>query len=90
MRKFVDLLRERNVRPEIALLHEANETWIVDFIGSLREYSPATEQLYLTAVVGFYEFLAAEYELRVNLARVRSLVRRRQRRVPMRLPQFPR
>ena len=88
--KFLDLLGDRNVNPDTAPIKSANETWLIDFIGSLRDHSPATEQLYLTAVVGFYEFLASEYGLDVNLARVRALVRRRQRRVPPKLPEFPR
>ena len=88
--KFLDLLGDRNVNPETAPMESANESWLIDFIGSLRDHSPATEQLYLTAVVGFYEFLASEYGLDVNLARVRALVRRRQRRVPPKLPEFPR
>ena len=88
--KFLELLADRNVNPDTAPMESANESWLIDFIGSLRDHSPATERLYLTAVVGFYEFLASEYGLDVNLARVRALVRRRQRRVPPKLPEFPR
>ena len=88
--KFLELLDDRNVNPDTARMESTNESWLIDFIGSLREHSPATEQLYLTAVVGFYEFLASEYGLGVNLARVKALVRRRQRRVPPKLPEFPR
>lgn len=90
MSKFVTLLNDRNINTETTPITTCNESWIIDFIGQLRNYSPATEQLYLTAVAGYYEFLASEYELSLNLARVRALIRRRQRRVPQRLPQFPR
>ena len=55
-----------------------------------REYSPATERLYLVAVRGFYEYLEAEELVEVNQARLRQLVRRRARRRPQKLPQFPR
>jgi len=88
--KFMTLLNDRNVTTETTSIALCNASWIVDFIEQLRSYSPATEQLYLTAVVGYYEFLASEYELELNLPRVRALIRRRQRRVPQKLPQFPR
>jgi integrase/recombinase XerC len=56
----------------------------------LKHYAPATEQLYLTAVAGFYEFLAAENLSQPNLPRVRMLIKQRGRRPGIRLPQFPR
>ena len=43
--KFLDLLGDRNVNPETAPMESANESWLIDFIGSLRDHSPATEQL---------------------------------------------
>ncbi len=88
--KFVCLLTNNNIDVDTTTIASCSESWIIDFITELRNYSPATEQLYLTAVVGFYEFLASEYELELNLPRVRALIRRRQRRVPLKLPQFPR
>ncbi|MFN2236446.1 MAG: tyrosine-type recombinase/integrase, partial [Anaerolineales bacterium] len=56
----------------------------------LKEYSPATERLYLTAVTGFYEYLAAEELSNINLPRLRLLIKQRARRPGTRLPQFPR
>jgi len=56
----------------------------------LKHYAPATEQLYLTATAGFYEFLAAENLMQPNLPRVRMLIKQRGRRPGIRLPQFPR
>ncbi len=88
--KFIALLTESKIDTDTTTITSCSESWIIDFIDELRNYSPATEQLYLTAVVGFYEFLASEYELELNLPRVRALIRRRQRRVPLKLPQFPR
>ncbi|HJO91329.1 MAG TPA: site-specific integrase, partial [Anaerolineales bacterium] len=80
--KFIALLTESKIDTDTTTITSCSESWIIDFIDELRNYSPATEQLYLTAVVGFYEFLASEYELELNLPRVRALIRRRQRRVP--------
>ena len=57
---------------------------------SLASYSPASERLYLTALTGWYEYLAAENLVDINLPRLRLLIRRRARRPGQRLPQFPR
>jgi site-specific recombinase XerD len=59
----------------------------IDFLS--REYSPATERLYLVAVRGFYEFLEAEEFLNLNQARLHAVIRRRARRRTQKLPQFP-
>ena len=71
-------------------VEEISENWIADFAGALKVYAPASEQLYLTAVAGWYEFLAAEEHAEINLPRVRLLIRQRARRPGQRLPQFPR
>lgn len=69
---------------------QASEEWIVPFSVDLKRLTPATEQLYLTAAVRWYEFLAAERMAEINLARLRLLIRHRARRPGKRLPQFPR
>jgi integrase/recombinase XerC len=68
----------------------ANEDWIIPFSEALKHYAPATERLYLTAVSGWFEYLAAENLASINLPRLRLLIRRRARRPGQRLPQFPR
>jgi len=68
---------------------EITENFIADFAADLKSYSPNTEQLYLTAATGFFEFLAAENLAEVNLPRLRMLIKRRSRRTGQRLPQFP-
>ena len=65
------------------------EDFIVDFAADLKSYSPNTEQLYLTAATGFFEYLAAETLAEINLPRLRMLIKRRSRRAGVRLPQFP-
>jgi len=60
------------------------------FIQSLKRYSAATERLYLTAAVGFYEYLAAENLSTPNLPRLRELIARRARTLGRRRPKFPR
>ncbi len=46
--------------------------------------------MYLTAVTGFFEFLAAERLSDINLPKIHLLIRQRARRPGIRLPQFPR
>lgn len=55
----------------------------------LKQYAATTEQLYLTAVKGFYDFLAAEEAVDLNLPKVKLLIKQRSRRPGRRLPQFP-
>lgn len=86
---FLESLIESNTDPEkqeISTLPEDAVTWFARY---LKHYSPTTERLYLTALNGFYEFLAAERLADPNLPRVRMLIRQRARRVGKRLPQFP-
>ncbi len=66
-----------------------DEDFIAHFAADLKAYSPNTEQLYLTAATGFFEYLAAEKLSDVNLPRLRMLIKRRSRRAAQRLPQFP-
>ncbi len=86
---FLESLIESKVDPEtqeISVLPEDAVTWFARY---LKHYSPTTERLYLTALNGFYEFIAAERLADPNLPRVRMLIQQRARRVGKRLPQFP-
>jgi site-specific recombinase XerD len=87
---FITMLKSKDLDPEITPCHDADENWIADFASALKSYAPASERLYLTAVSGWYEYLAAEDLASINLPRIRLLIRRRARRPGQRLPQFPR
>ncbi len=87
---FQLFLDTQGVVPDSLPAAQAQETWIADFASYLRPYAPASERLYLTAVAGWYEYLAAEGLADVNLPRLRHLIRQRSRRTGQRLPQFPR
>jgi site-specific recombinase XerD len=89
MQSFLETIAGSGVDPEIAAIERINEDLIADFAADLKAYSPNTEQLYLTAVTGFYEYLAAEKLADINLPRMRMLIKRRSRRAAQRLPQFP-
>ena len=87
---FNGSLRDLGRDPEAIDVREVSENWIVDFARYLASYAPSSERLYLTALAGWYEFLAAENKSDINLPKLRLLIRRRARRPGLRLPQFPR
>lgn len=86
---FIRCLTAHKVLPASTLIIELSEDSIAWFSDHLKSESPATERLYLSAVSGFFEFLAAEKLANINLPRIRLLIRQRARRPGIRLPQFP-
>jgi integrase len=87
---FSSVLVDLGIDLDKTTCSQASESWVSAFASALNHYAPATERLYLTAVTGWYEFLAAEDLAGINLPRIRLLIRRRARRPGQRLPQFPR
>src|SRR4030067_688194 len=87
---FAAVLEENDRSSDKTPIEELTEDAIAWLATTLKVYSPATERLYLTAVTGFYEYLAAERLTNPNLPRLRMLIRQRARRIGQRLPQFPR
>jgi site-specific recombinase XerD len=90
LKAFVLSLEDNELIPDEVPANELPEDAISWFAAMLKVYTPATEQLYLTAAKGFYEYLAAERLAEPNLPRIRLLLRKRARRPGQRLPQFPR
>lgn len=87
---FTQVLQEHHINPQTSSIEDLKEDAILWLARWLKTYSPTTERLYLTAVYGFYEFIAAENLAKINLPRVKLLIRQRARRIGQRLPQFPR
>lgn len=87
---FSLLLKERWLDPATTSIDQLTEEAVSWFAVHLKNYSSATEHLYLQAVKGFYEFLAAEKTSNINLPRIKLLLKQRARRIGVRLPQFPR
>lgn len=87
---FKDVLRSSHLDPDKKDIEFLTEDAISWFSSSLKDYSRATERLYITAVKLYYEFLVASYSAEINLPRLRLLIRQRTRRPGIRLPQFPR
>lgn len=87
---FARTLQALGIDPETVPTSQASEEWIGPFAADLKRLTPASERLYLTAAVRWYEFLAAERLADINLPRLHLLNRHRARRPGKRLPQFPR
>lgn len=86
---FSIVLAERHLPIETTNITALNEDAIGWLALALKDYAAATEQLYLTAVAGFYEYLAAEQLVPINLPRLKLLIKKRSRKPRQRLPQFP-
>jgi len=89
MTMFMDVLEINKLDPKTDLIDSLKEDAIVWMANALKDYSPATEQVFLTATVGLYEYIAGENLANINLPRVRLLIKQRARRQGIRLPQFP-
>jgi site-specific recombinase XerD len=89
LQAFSQVLADHNqdTSAPASCLPEDGIAWFAD---ALKAYAPATERLYLSAVIGFYEYLSAEGLAAPNLPRLRQLLKRRTRRPGQRLPQFSR
>ena len=87
---FSNVLLDNQINPEKSSCKDLNENVVSWFAAALKEYTPATERLYLTVLNGFFEYITAESLADPNLPRVRMLIRQRSRRPGQRLPQFPR
>jgi site-specific recombinase XerD len=86
---FQSTLLRLTIDPAQTSARATREAWLAEFTSDLKALAPATERLYITAVSGWYEYLAAESLARVNLPKLKLLIRRRARRPGVRLPQFP-
>jgi len=89
MRLFIEVLAENEIDIEKSEINELNEDAVIWMAAALKNFSSATEQVYITATVGLYEFIAGENLAQINLPRVRLLIKQRTRRPGVRLPQFP-
>jgi site-specific recombinase XerD len=86
---FQTTLQDHRIVAEKDMLSNLTEDSIAWFAADLKGFAPTTERLYLTAVSGFFNYLAAEKLSEVNLPRIRLLIQQRARRPGVRLPQFP-
>lgn len=85
---FSQVLTQNDIAADQMAPEALTENAITWFAQELKDFSPATERLYLTAISGFYEYLSAEQLASINLPRLKLLIRQRARRPGQRLPQF--
>lgn len=90
LHSFSALLADKEIDVSTASILDLPDDAMGWFAGWLKQHSPATEQLYLQAAMGFYQYLAAELILSPNIERLKQLVKMRSRKTGQRLPQFPR
>jgi integrase len=90
MRVLCDVLKENGVDPLISPVSGVSEDAVIWMAKALKDFSPASEQLYLAATTGFFKFISAERLAEINLPRLNLLRVQRARRPGQRLPQFPR
>lgn len=89
LHNFTACLAKNAVDASKCPVEQLNTDAIAWYANYLKQYAATTEQLYLTAVKGFYDFLAAEEAVELNLPKVKLLIKQRARRPGRRLPQFP-
>ena len=86
---FIQMLENNKIDIQTTSALNLTEDHFAKFISFLKDYSAATERLYLTTVKGFYQFLSSEGYSGLNLQRIQLLIRQRARIPGQRLPQFP-
>ena len=89
LKSFLTMMKENELDPEVSPASELTEDVVAEFAIYLKDYTPATERLYIQAAQGFCKFLAADRLADINLPRLELLLKQRVRRPGIRLPQFP-
>jgi site-specific recombinase XerD len=86
---FRETLKKKSLNPDSAPIEKLTEEPLSKLIERLNVFAPATEQLYLQAVKGFYLYVDSERLADINQARVTVLIKQRSRPAGVRFPQFP-
>ncbi|MFN8398808.1 MAG: tyrosine-type recombinase/integrase [Anaerolineales bacterium] len=89
LQAFSEVLRKQTLDPSTTPIENLTEELLGPLVDHLHVFSPATEQLYLQAVKGFYLYIDSERFATVNQSRVAVLIRQRSRRPGVRIPDFP-
>lgn len=89
MKNFAITLQDHQIDIEKVSVSDISEDVISWFASDLKAYAATSEQLYITALKGFLEYLVAEEIADINLSKVKLLIRQRTRKPGKRLPQFP-
>ncbi len=87
---FAGTLKSEKIDVSTTPIGQLTEDAIQCLMEALKYFSPATEQLYLTAAKRFYHFIASRKWTEINLPRLNEFILQQARRPGQRLPQFPR
>lgn len=90
LKSFSRVLEINSIDPKTTPINQLTEDAVIWLATMLKDLSPATERLYLTAATLFFEYIAANKLSEINLPRLGLLIRQRARRPGQRLPQFQR
>jgi site-specific recombinase XerD len=90
MNLFCQILEENGLSVKETPINQVTEDTLPWLLDALKDYAPATEQLYSATITRFFTFLMAERYADINISRMREIIRMRTRRIGQRLPQFPR
>src|SRR5688572_24298349 len=72
---FSNMLAGHQIGSHEFQVAELTEDYVAHFVDFMKALSPATESLYLQVIKSFFEFLYAENLSKVNLSRIRMLIR---------------
>ncbi|MFZ5909370.1 MAG: tyrosine-type recombinase/integrase [Chloroflexota bacterium] len=86
---FANILNEHGLSVEATDINQLTEDAVPWFLDALKDFSPATEQLYTVAIKRFYRYLSAQQLSEINFPRLAEFILQRARRPGLRLPQFP-
>jgi integrase/recombinase XerC len=89
LKEFKKFLVEVKIDPQTSSAELLTEDLISKFVVYLKALAPATEQLYVGAVAGFYKYLATEGLAKINWPSVELTIKQNSRQASFRLPQFP-
>ncbi len=89
MKNLTITLKDHGIDVENEMTLNLSVEVITWFANDLKQYAATSEQLYITALKGFLEYLVAEELAEINLSKVKLLIRQRTRKPGKRLPQFP-
>ena len=89
MNIFIAVLVKNGIDANKEIIENLSEEYVSLFAKELKDKAATTEQLYLTTLNGFYEYVVAENLADINLPKIRLLIKQRGRRPGKRLPQFP-
>jgi integrase/recombinase XerC len=89
MEFILQVCEDHKIKPDEIPINSFSEDTVTWLIQAVKDHAATTERLYLTALTGFYEYLAGENLADINLPRVKMLIKQRARIPGQRLPQFP-